>query len=135
VFAFGVFFEIDLIISLFFFCSKNITLFFFSFLYFQGIYHRLGDIFARLQQWSEAERFQRAAIEAQPDHIGAHISYGTMLAKNVSLTFFSSLKKIFYLFFVFFFNRQAVQPKPNNGSKEQFVWHQPMPVSIIITVS
>lgn len=50
----------------------------------QGIYHRLGDIFAKLHQWPEAERFQLAALDAQPDHIGAHISYGAMLAKNVS---------------------------------------------------
>ncbi|CAO1368458.1 unnamed protein product [Diamesa hyperborea] len=50
----------------------------------QGIYHRLGDIFVRLKKWSEAERFHRAALEAQPDHIGAHISYGTMLARNSS---------------------------------------------------
>lgn len=55
------------------------------FIFLQGIYHRLGDTFSRLQQWSEAERFHRAAIEAQPDHIAAHLSYGTMLARNVSL--------------------------------------------------
>lgn len=54
------------------------------FFFLQGIYHRLGDTFSRLQQWSEAERFHRAAIEAQPDHIAAHLSYGTMLARNVS---------------------------------------------------
>lgn len=56
-------------------------------LFLQGIYHRLGDTFSRLQQWSEAERFHRAAIEAQPDHIAAHLSYGTMLARNVSCKF------------------------------------------------
>lgn len=58
---------------------------------FQSIYHRLGDIFGRLQQWSEAERFHRAALEAQPDHIAAHISYGTMLAKNVSFFLLKTL--------------------------------------------
>ncbi|KAL1397868.1 hypothetical protein pipiens_009416 [Culex pipiens pipiens] len=52
----------------------------------QGIYHRLGEVFARLNQWSEAERFQRAALEAQPDHIAAHLSYGSMLARNSSRT-------------------------------------------------
>lgn len=51
----------------------------------QGIYHRLGDVFMRLKKWSEAERFHRAALEAEPNHIGAHISYGTMLARNVSI--------------------------------------------------
>ncbi|CRL02602.1 CLUMA_CG015797, isoform A [Clunio marinus] len=50
----------------------------------QGIYHRLGDVFMRLKKWSEAERFHRAALEAEPNHIGAHISYGTMLARNSS---------------------------------------------------
>lgn len=39
----------------------------------------------RLKKWSEAERFHRAALEAEPNHIGAHISYGTMLARNVSV--------------------------------------------------
>ncbi|XP_053692288.1 protein O-mannosyl-transferase TMTC2 [Sabethes cyaneus] len=52
----------------------------------QGIYHRLGEIFARLNQWTEAERFQRAALEAQPDHVAAHLSYGSMLARNSSRT-------------------------------------------------
>ncbi|XP_055542492.1 protein O-mannosyl-transferase TMTC2 [Wyeomyia smithii] len=52
----------------------------------QGIYHRLGEVFARLNQWTEAERFQRAALEAQPDHVAAHLSYGSMLARNSSRT-------------------------------------------------
>ncbi|XP_063699356.1 protein O-mannosyl-transferase TMTC2 [Culicoides brevitarsis] len=50
----------------------------------QGIYHRLGDVLAKLHQWSEAERFQLATLDAQPDHLGAHISYGKMLARNNS---------------------------------------------------
>lgn len=50
----------------------------------KGIYHRLGDVFAKLHQWTEAERFQLATLDAQPDHLGAHISYGKMLAQNVS---------------------------------------------------
>lgn len=37
-----------------------------------------------MDQWSEAERFHRAALEAQPDHVATHVSYGTMLARNVS---------------------------------------------------
>lgn len=39
----------------------------------------------RLKKWSEAERFHRAALEAEPTHVGAHISFGTMLARNVSV--------------------------------------------------
>lgn len=38
----------------------------------------------RLKRWSEAERFHRAALEVEPNHVGAHISFGTMLARNVS---------------------------------------------------
>ncbi|XP_050076758.1 protein O-mannosyl-transferase TMTC2 [Anopheles maculipalpis] len=71
----------------------------------QGIYHRLGDIFARLSQWSEAERFQRAALEAQPDHIAAHLSYGTMLARNSSRT--SEAEQWF---------RRALRLAPNDAS-------------------
>nr|XP_040234263.2 protein O-mannosyl-transferase TMTC2 [Anopheles coluzzii] len=71
----------------------------------QGIYHRLGDIFARLNQWSEAERFQRAALEAQPDHIAAHLSYGTMLARNSSRT--SEAEQWF---------RRALRLAPNDAS-------------------
>lgn len=52
----------------------------------QGIYHRLGDTLARLDQWAEAERFHQAALEVQPDHVATHVSYGTMLARNVSST-------------------------------------------------
>ncbi|XP_053676726.1 protein O-mannosyl-transferase TMTC2 [Anopheles nili] len=71
----------------------------------QGIYHRLGDVFARLNQWSEAERFQRAALEAQPDHIAAHLSYGTMLARNSSRT--SEAEQWF---------RRALRLAPNDAS-------------------
>lgn len=51
----------------------------------------------RLKKWSEAERFHRAALEAEPNHIGAHISYGTMLARNVSVVSsrFLTLSRIF----------------------------------------
>lgn len=37
-----------------------------------------------MNQWSEAERFHQAALEVQPDHVATHVSYGTMLARNVS---------------------------------------------------
>lgn len=51
----------------------------------QSIYHRLGDTLARMNQWSEAERFHQAALEVQPDHVATHVSYGTMLARNVRI--------------------------------------------------
>lgn len=38
-----------------------------------------------MNQWSEAERFHQAALEVQPDHVATHVSYGTMLARNVSV--------------------------------------------------
>lgn len=44
----------------------------------------MGEILARMDQWADAEKFQKAALEAQPDHVAAHLSYGTMLARNVS---------------------------------------------------
>ncbi|CAD7079889.1 unnamed protein product [Hermetia illucens] len=46
--------------------------------------HRIGDIFGKLQQWNEAEKYHRAALDIQPDHIPAHLSYGITLAKNSS---------------------------------------------------
>ncbi|KAG4072262.1 hypothetical protein HA402_004194 [Bradysia odoriphaga] len=52
----------------------------------QAIYHRLGDTLAKLNQWTEAERFHQAALEVQPDHVATHVSYGTMLARNSSRT-------------------------------------------------
>lgn len=37
-----------------------------------------------MQQDEEAEKWYRAALEAEPDHVPAHITYGKLLAKNVS---------------------------------------------------
>lgn len=54
-----------------------------EFIFFQAIYHRLGDTLSKLNQWTEAERFHQAALEVQPDHVATHVSYGTMLARNV----------------------------------------------------
>lgn len=48
------------------------------------LYHRIGDVFGRLQQWDEAEKYHRAALRIQPDHVAAHLSYGNMLARNSS---------------------------------------------------
>lgn len=51
-----------------------------------GIYMRLADTLSRLHKWSEAETFQRAALRAQPADPATYVSYGTMLARNVSAT-------------------------------------------------
>uniref|UniRef100_A0A1I8NT25 dolichyl-phosphate-mannose--protein mannosyltransferase n=1 Tax=Stomoxys calcitrans TaxID=35570 RepID=A0A1I8NT25_STOCA len=48
------------------------------------LYHRIGDIFGRLQQWDEAERHHRAALQLQPNQVAAHLSYGITLARNSS---------------------------------------------------
>ncbi|XP_030565596.1 protein O-mannosyl-transferase TMTC2 isoform X2 [Drosophila novamexicana] len=48
------------------------------------LYQRIGDVFGRLQQWDEAERHHRAALELQPNQVAAHISYGITLARNSS---------------------------------------------------
>ncbi|XP_073821068.1 transmembrane O-mannosyltransferase targeting cadherins 2 [Musca autumnalis] len=48
------------------------------------LYHRIGDIFGRLQQWDEAERHHRAALDLQPNQVAAHLSYGITLARNSS---------------------------------------------------
>lgn len=37
-----------------------------------------------MHKWSEAERFHQAALEVEPNHVATHVSYGTMLARNVS---------------------------------------------------
>jgi len=47
------------------------------------LYQRIGDVFGRLQQWDEAERHHRAALELQPNQVAAHLSYGITLARNV----------------------------------------------------
>lgn len=51
---------------------------------FQSVFNVLGETLARLQQDEEAERWYMAALQAQPDHVPAHITYGKLLAKNVS---------------------------------------------------
>ncbi|KAG5892111.1 hypothetical protein JTB14_035839 [Gonioctena quinquepunctata] len=50
----------------------------------QSVYNVLGETLARLQQDEEAERWYMAALHAQPDHVPAHITYGKLLAKNIS---------------------------------------------------
>lgn len=47
---------------------------------------------SRLQRFKEAERWYQAALQAEPDHVPAHITYGKLLAKNVCIyhEFYSS---------------------------------------------
>jgi tetratricopeptide (TPR) repeat protein len=55
-------------------------------LLFKSVFNVLGETLARLHQDEEAERWYQAALNAQPDHVPAHITYGKLLAKNVSRT-------------------------------------------------
>ncbi|CAH1124555.1 unnamed protein product [Ceutorhynchus assimilis] len=50
----------------------------------QRVYNVLGETLAKMQLDEEAEKWYRAALEAEPDHVPAHITYGKLLAKNVS---------------------------------------------------
>lgn len=50
----------------------------------QSVFNVLGETLARLQQDEEAERWYQAALNAQPDHVPAHITYGKLLARNMS---------------------------------------------------
>lgn len=54
---------------------------------FQVLYNLLGESLTRLERHEEAERWFKAALSAKPDHVPAHLTYGKLLAKNVS-TFF-----------------------------------------------
>ncbi|KAG7213726.1 hypothetical protein KM043_002960 [Ampulex compressa] len=50
----------------------------------QSVYNLLGETLSRLQQYAEAERWFRASLASQPDHVPAHITYGKLLARNSS---------------------------------------------------
>lgn len=58
--------------------------FFLSLSRFQSVYNLLGETLSRLQQYAEAERWFQASLASQPDHVPAHITYGKLLARNVS---------------------------------------------------
>ena len=51
----------------------------------QAVYTLLGEVHSRLHQHEEAERWYQAALQAEPGHIPAHLTYGSMLARNVSV--------------------------------------------------
>ena len=50
----------------------------------QGILNVLGEAFQALNKTLDAERSFRAALALKPDHIPAYLTYGKLLAKNVS---------------------------------------------------
>ena len=50
----------------------------------QGVLNLLGEANRALNKTDEAERYYRAALQAKPDHVPAYLTYGKLLAKNVS---------------------------------------------------
>ena len=54
---------------------------------FKILYNLLGETLTRLQRHEEAEQWFKASLEAKPDHVPAHLTYGKLLAKNVSHNF------------------------------------------------
>ncbi|XP_075225931.1 protein O-mannosyl-transferase TMTC2-like [Lycorma delicatula] len=48
----------------------------------QTVYNLLGETLGRLDRHEEAERWFKAALDASPDHVPAHLTYGKLLAKN-----------------------------------------------------
>ncbi|XP_050307891.1 protein O-mannosyl-transferase TMTC2-like isoform X2 [Anthonomus grandis grandis] len=50
----------------------------------QKLYTILGETLAELNQDEEAEKWYRAALFAEPNHVPAHITYGKLLSKNIS---------------------------------------------------
>jgi tetratricopeptide (TPR) repeat protein len=57
------------------------------------VYNALGEALYRTGEASEAEEWFKEALKKKPDHIPAHLTYGKMLARNVSqfLSYFTSL--------------------------------------------
>lgn len=51
---------------------------------FQVLFSLYGDALAQLNRHREAEMWHKAALDAGPDHVPAHLSYGKWLSKNVS---------------------------------------------------
>ncbi|KAG8245339.1 Protein O-mannosyl-transferase tmtc2 [Homalodisca vitripennis] len=48
----------------------------------QVLYNLLGESLSRLGHHDEAEVWYKAALDAKPDHVPAHITYGKHLARN-----------------------------------------------------
>lgn len=52
----------------------------------QSVYNAMGEALYRTGEASEAEQWFKEALKTKPDHIPAHLTYGKMLARNVSNT-------------------------------------------------
>lgn len=76
---------------------------------FQSVYNLLGETLTRLHQFDEAERWYQAALQAQPDHVPAHITYGKLLAKNVSTSNLITIFKVLNYCCFFFQSSRVVE--------------------------
>ncbi|RXN01396.1 hypothetical protein EOD39_6914 [Acipenser ruthenus] len=50
----------------------------------QSLYNMMGEAYMRLNKLTEAEHCYRESLQAKPDHIPAHLTYGKLLAITVS---------------------------------------------------
>ncbi|XP_034668384.1 protein O-mannosyl-transferase TMTC1 isoform X1 [Drosophila subobscura] len=48
------------------------------------LHFRLGEIYAEMEHWEEAERHQRLGMQLQPQHGAAYVTFGQTLARNSS---------------------------------------------------
>lgn len=62
---------------------------------FQVLYNLLGDAYSLIKKTAQAEKWYKAALQAKPDHVPAHLTYGKLLAKNVSFNQILSQKATF----------------------------------------
>ncbi|MGH0115634.1 UNVERIFIED_CONTAM: hypothetical protein FKN15_037957, partial [Acipenser sinensis] len=46
----------------------------------QSLYNMMGEAYMRLNKLTEAEHWYRESLQAKPDHIPAHLTYGKLLA-------------------------------------------------------
>lgn len=46
----------------------------------------LGEAYSRLGRDADAEPWFRASLSTRPDHVPAHLTYGKLLARNVSIS-------------------------------------------------
>lgn len=63
----------------------------------QGILNVLGEALQALNKTTEAELSFQAALAAKPDHIPAYLTYGKLLAKNVSEYSKMSRRRVLFL--------------------------------------
>ena len=57
----------------------------FFFLLLQSLYNMLGEAHFKLENFEEAEKWYLEALKVKSDHVPAHLTYGKLLAKMVSI--------------------------------------------------